>query len=391
MIRLSTPKVAYADPWHQPLPERLAAMARGRQRVAYFYGKPDSSTFRYRAYNMVQALERSPDDAVRGGYFFRHDLDHLEEIAELADVLVVCREGYDHGLAALMARFRSRGKRVLFDIDDFVFNTDFTHLLMDTLCVDKRQPEFWRFWFSMMASLGATAKRCDGSITTNDHLARLLRDFTGHEVTVVPNFMNQAQLTLSAAVFEEKQTRHFRGDDAIVFGYFSGSPSHQHDFAIVEPALCRLMERDPRVRLLMVGYIEPGPALQRWAARIDRQPMHDFVNLQHLIGSVEYNLMPLQANAFTDSKSALKYFEAAAVGTVSIASPSFNYAAAIRHGHTGLLARAHEWERMLDQALAQREGYARMAEAARADALAQHGPDGRHTEIAQALGFRHQA
>lgn len=387
MIRLQTPKAAYADPWRQPLTERLAAMAAGRHRVAYFYGTPDSSTFRYRAYNMVQALALDPGCAVQASYFFRDDLDHLDEIAELADVLVVCREGYDHGLAALMARFRSRGKRVLFDVDDFVFNADFTHLLMDTLCVDKRQPELWRFWFSALASMGATLKRCDASITTNEHLAQLIRDYAGHEVAVVPNFMNREQLAISDRVYDEKQARCFRGDGSVVFGYFSGSPSHQHDFAIAEPALCRLLEADERVRLMMVGYIEPGPALQRWQQRIIRQPFHDFVNLQHLIGSVEYNLMPLQANVFTDSKSALKYFEAAAVGTVSIASPSHNYAAAIAHQRTGLLAQAHQWERWLDHAMQQLDGYAGMAEAARDDALRQHGPEGKSAMIARALWF----
>lgn len=387
MIALQTPRQDYRDPWHQPLAERLAAMAAGRHRVAYFYESPDSSTFRYRAYNMVQALAESPAAELRGGYFFRDDLDHVSEVAELADVLVVCRVGYDHGLAALMARFRSRGKPVLFDVDDFVFNPDFTHLLMDTLGVDKRQPEFWRFWFSMLASLGATLRRCDGAITTNDYLAGLIQEQSGLPVAVVPNFMNREQLAFSDAVFAEKQARRFRGDERIVLGYFSGSPTHRHDLAVAEPALARLLAADERVHLMLVGHIEPAPALQPFASRILRQPFHDFVNLQHLIGSVDYNLMPLQANVFTDCKSALKYFEAAAVGTVSIASPSHNYAGAIRHGRTGLLAQAQQWDRVMGEALAQRADYAAMATAAREDALANHGPEGRAAQIHQALGL----
>ena len=53
--------------------------------------------------------------------------------------------------------------------------------------------------------------------------------------------------------------------------------------------------------------------------------------------------MPLQYNAFTNCKSELKYFEAAVVGTQTIASPMFTYARAIRHGENGYLAQAHQW------------------------------------------------
>jgi hypothetical protein len=199
--------------------------------------------------------------------------------------------------------------------------------------------------------------------------------------------MNQQQLAISEAVYAEKQARRFRGDTRIVFGYFSGSPTHRHDFAVAEPALARLLAADPRVHLMLVGHIEPSPALQGFGHRILRQPFHDFVNLQHLIGSVEFNLMPLQANVFTDGKSALKYFEAAAVGTLSIASPSYNYAAAIAHERTGLLAQAQQWDRMLGRALAWHEDYATMAQAARQDALDRHGPQGRVPQIREALGL----
>jgi glycosyltransferase involved in cell wall biosynthesis len=385
MMALQTPVVVYRDPWLLPLADRLAGLRAGRRRVLYYYDVPDSSTFRYRAYNMVQALELSGSDAWRGAWAHRADLSHRHELAELADVLVICRAPYDAGLAALMASFRARGKPVLFDVDDFVFDPSFIHVLMDTLCVDKHQSEFWRFWQAMLAGLNASLKACDASITTNEHLAGLIRDVGGHGVAIVPNFMNREQLDVSQRIFEEKQQRRFRGDGRVVMGYFSGSPSHQHDFAIAEPALNSLMAADERVHLMLVGYIEPGPALRGHADRILRAPMHDFVNLQRLIGGVEYNLMPLQANVFADAKSALKYFEAAAVGTVSIASPSYNYAAAIRDGQTGYLCQAQQWERRLGEMLSEGDGYADMAAAAQEDAVAAHGWRGRHLEIQRAL------
>ncbi len=66
-------------------------------RVAYFYERADNSTFRYRIYNMVQVLN-SVADGPSASYFFLDDLHRLDDIAERADVLVICRAGYDSAL-----------------------------------------------------------------------------------------------------------------------------------------------------------------------------------------------------------------------------------------------------------------------------------------------------
>ena len=45
------------SPWnHVTFDQRLALMMRGSPRAAYFYSVPDTSTFRYRVYNVVQTL-----------------------------------------------------------------------------------------------------------------------------------------------------------------------------------------------------------------------------------------------------------------------------------------------------------------------------------------------
>lgn len=374
MQPLRTPERPYSDPWLLPLHERLALLARGERRVAYYYEEPNNSTFRYRAYNMAQVLNEGPDGGaeVSAGCFFRADLHALDRIAALADVLVICRSGYEHHVAQLIARLRAAGKPVLFDVDDFVFDTDYTHLIIDTLALDKNDPRVWGDWFGMIARMGQTLKCCDGAITTNAFLAERIRDFAGLPVAVVPNFMNREQLEMSDAVLAEKRAAGFAGDGSVTLGYFSGSPSHRLDYAIVEPALERLLEADDRLQLLTVGYIEPGPGMARFGNRVKRAPFHDYVNLQRLIGTVEFNLMPLQANVFTDCKSELKYFEAAASGTVSVASPSHNYAACLRDGHNGFIARAHEWERVLRRAVDRLADYPVLAGAARDDAVGRY-------------------
>lgn len=378
----------YADPWLSPTQDRLAMLGRGERRVAYYYEEPNTSTFRYRAYNMAQVLNAQPGDHYSASWFFRRDLGAMQEIADRADVLVVCRSGYEHRLVRLMDRFTRLRKPVLFDVDDLVIDTRYAHLLISTLGLNKDDPRIWDDWFGMIARLRATLDRCDGVITTNEFLAARIHELTGKPAMVVPNFMNREQMAISQRLWAAKRDAGFVMSAPPMLGYFSGTPSHQFDYATVEPAIARLMERRPTLGLMLVGFIEPGPALARFAARIQRQPFMDWVNLQRLVASVEINLMPLQANVFTDCKSPLKYFEAAAVGTVSVASPTVNHLACINDGVNGRIARGHEWEPQIEALLDAPDAYRAMAENAHADALHRHAWTEQLPVLLQALGWR---
>ena len=272
-------------------------------------------------------------------------------------------------------------------MDDFVFNTAYAHLIINTLGLDCEDPRVWEDWFAMIGRMGQTLRMCDGAITTNDYLATRITEFCELPVKVVPNFMNQEQVELSQQIFEDKQSTGFARDDAIHLGYFSGSPSHNLDYAIIEAALESVLESDPRTRLMVVGYIDAGPSFSRFGNRVIRQPFHDYVNLQRLISRVEFNLMPLQANIFTNCKSELKYFEAAIVGTLSIASPSQNYASSISDGKNGYIARAHQWTSVLKQAIASIEKYPDMAGVAYQDALEKYSWSKQRDKILLATGF----
>ena len=65
-----------------------------------------------------------------------------------------------------------------------------------------------------------------------------------------------SQQAVSAELYEAKRNSGFRSDGTITIGYFSGSPTHNRDFAVAAPALARLMDEDPRIRLRVVGFLE---------------------------------------------------------------------------------------------------------------------------------------
>ncbi len=419
MFTAETPAQAYADPWLLPLAERLDRLGRGRRRVAYYYDEANTSTFRYRCYNMAQLLDPAGVDGAEGEgegegagagagagvgvgvgavdaavpehsacWFHRADLALAgEQIAAIADVLVVCRSGYESRLLRLVTAFQRRGKRVLFDVDDLVFDTRYAHLVMNTLDQDIDTNHQWDFWFGYLARMRATLDLCDGAITTNDFLAARLAECTARPVAVVPNFINREQRALSDRIWHDKQASGYARNGEFTVGYFSGSPSHNHDYAIVESAIAALMARRPELRLLTVGYIAPGPQLAPFHDRLQHAPFQDWLNLQRLVASVEVNLMPLEPSVFTDCKSPLKYFESAIVGTLSIASPSHNYADAIQSGVNGYLARGHEWEQRIEQVMDALSQYPDTAARARQAALARFDGPVQRPALLAALGW----
>jgi len=241
------------------------------------------------------------------------------------------------------------------------------------------------YWFADFGRYGALMRLCDGVIVTNEYLAARVRAFCNLPTAVVPNFMNRAQLDHSARILDNKRASGFARDGRIHVGYFSGSPTHHRDFSIIEDALTALMNRDPRIVLRIVGSLTPGQRFVRFGDRVEVFPLQNILNLQRLIGEVEFNVVPLQYNTFTNCKSELKVFEAAAVGTISIVTPSFTLQHAILDGETGYIAPAHRWQQTLALAIDNLERYPEMAEAAAAAALRRYVPGAQGPAVLRAL------
>ena len=333
---------------------------------------------------MVEALAHAEPTASASWLTADDGVDAIELIEE-ADVLVVCRALYGQHVAAVIARAKALGKRVLFDVDDLIFDDRYTHLIMETLdqVVDETGLQAWFGW---IARCGATLRLCDGAITTNEFLAERIRRFADVPTWVIPNFLNRAQLEVSESVRTVKAS-HPSQDDRVRLGYFSGTPTHNRDFAIIEPALARLLGEDPSIYLRVVGFPPTSDRLSGYGDRIETIPLQDFVNLQLAIGEVDINLVPLQDNEFTNCKSELKYFEAAIVGTVTVASPTYTLRRSIEHGENGFLAHAHDWYEVLLETTSALAELPRIAETAAADAIRRYSPEAQAVALRNALGL----
>jgi glycosyltransferase involved in cell wall biosynthesis len=185
-------------------------------------------------------------------------------------------------------------------------------------------------WTGVVGRIRQSVALVDGVITTTEFLADQLRQSFDLPVAVVPNFLNREQWDYSASLRKENLA-----PEAPVIGYFSGSPSHNRDYQIAEDGLRAVLEEYPHSRLRIAGYLDVPDSLQPYSNRIDRLPFMDFLGLQRAIAEVSVNISPVQHNVFAHSKSELKYFEAAAVATPTVASPAPTFQSVIDHGVNG--------------------------------------------------------
>ncbi|GAA5123407.1 hypothetical protein GCM10023339_43250 [Alloalcanivorax gelatiniphagus] len=338
--------------WDSTITQRVGRLLDGDVKVAWFYGQPDTSTFRYRVANVVEAVNSEPGGSMSAGWFSDDDIPAILPLVAQLDAIVLVRHRYGGNVRRLAATAARAGVPLLFDTDDLVFDTRYADLVMDSLGRDTTVSLDWDVWFSYMGRLDATLRLCTGAFTTNDTLrAALGQRLPMDEVHVVPNVLNRAQQDYSRILWEAKETGGYRRSGPVTIGYFSGTPSHVRDFTIAAPALARLLERDADVAVRIAGFLDDVGPLEQFRDRIEFVPFMHYIDLQRSIAEVEVNIAPLQHNAFNVCKSDLKFFEAAVVGTWTVASHTPSLDAAITDGVTGRLARDHEWDGALAEAV----------------------------------------
>ncbi|WP_048902932.1 glycosyltransferase [Agrobacterium pusense] len=346
-------QIAYSAPWDdEPFNLRAKALTQPTERrVAFLYEKPDTSTFRYRVFNMVEAVRELDPREIVASWFSLDEIDALMSFLPRIQILVLARVRYGKAVGELLSRARAFNVRILADFDDLVFDTRYGHLVLANNDQPTDNEAHINSWYAYVGRLQATAALCDGGITTNEFLAAKLADICGGAVNIVPNFLNKRQQSLSQALLERKRARNFQGNGPVKIGYFSGSPTHNRDFQIAVQSLCSLLENDHDVTLRIVGFMDSFKELSKFSDRVEVIELQDWINLQARIAEVDINIAPLQSNDFTNCKSELKYFEAAVVGTFSCLSRSFTFTRAITDPEDALIVDDWNWYESLRAAV----------------------------------------
>ncbi len=338
------------SPWEIPFIERIKRMKEyfreGYRTIAYIYEKADSSTFRYRVYNMCQALEKST--TCRGAFFFEDELELLAVYLPYITFLCVVRVRWTWPLASFFLQAERAEKIIFFDVDDLVFDLSYLPLVTHTLNQKLDENVEYDFWFSYIGRIHLSASQADFFIGTNEFLCDKLYKKFNRPTFSIPNFLNREQVQASAHYRAQKINA--RSSRPFQIGYFSGTPTHANDFKCIYKELIALLDKYKDITLKIVGFMDIPQDMTYLVEKgqVVTTPLLDFVALQQSIAESDVNIVPLVENTFTNCKSELKFFEASIVGTISCMTPTSVYHTCIDNGVNGFLCRQGEWYQTIE-------------------------------------------
>ena len=331
------------------------------------------TTFEYRVLQKQEQLALQGIPCTIGEV--RADEEAWFHAALEADLLLLYRVAYGPRIEALIEQARGRGIPVLFDVDDLVFEPEVVVRVDPVKAMGLEQAVLyyqgvWRYRWTLRAS--------NAVLTSTAYLAQRA-EALGRPTYVHRNGLSGWMLDEAERLLQEERPS---SADKVIIGYGSGTATHRRDFAEAAPALAEVMRRHPQVELLVVGALHPTEALplpdilRPFRARIRYHPpvaWREWLTLQR---QFDINLAPLElGNPYCESKSELKYTEAAIVGVPTVASrtPAFEFA--IADGETGFLAGDEaEWVEKLERLVVDTDLRYRMGEAARNDVLRRYHP-----------------
>jgi GT2 family glycosyltransferase/glycosyltransferase involved in cell wall biosynthesis len=311
------------------------------------------------------------------------------QLAASAHLVVLWRVEWDPGVEAVISRARRAGAQLLFDVDDLMFDPELARVeLIDGIRSQGLTEAQVRGFYSRIQQ---TMMACDFGSVTTEALADHMRRF-GKPVFVLPNSFDVK--VWQEARFAHRARRQTPSDGLLRFGYAGGSRTHQRDFAVMAPALARILRERPECRLVLFRRetlncldLEEFPEFQALDAQVEWREYVSVEQLPQEIARFDVNLAPLEPNnLFCEAKSELKFFEAALAGVPSVCSPTGPFRAAIRDGETALFATdAESWYTAITTLLDDAGLRERMARRAYWDVLWRFGPEQRAERMASLL------
>ena len=230
----------------------------------------------------------------------------------------------------LLERLKNAGKRIVYDIDDDIFNLDRDNPAARVIGRDEQ-----------MAAV-ACMKLADEVTVTTHALQTVIRNATeGVEATIVPNAINPDEGWIPTPVTGSQ--------DGFKRIFWQGGETHGEDWEECADAVDAVMCERADVRLVILGYFPPilWRLIQKpaWKGKVEFLEFKDPETYFQIMKFVraEVGLAPLRNTVFNRSKSELKFLEYSMVGMPTVASKVEPYEV-IEHGKTGFLVKSSdEW------------------------------------------------
>lgn len=297
-------------------------------RIAFFsYNQYPSALEQYRIYS---PLKQAGIEIIPG---IRENQLALEAIDQ-APLALIQRDFSRHfqEYQQVLERAHAQAKPVVLDLDD--------HLL----ALPQDHPDRISGVFAdRLPALLHALLNVDAITVTTPVLRQALLPYNSR-IFVLPNY-------LDAELWQFHEPKAVE-DGAPVRILFMGTPTHQPDLELIAKALVHTAQKYGE-RVVFIFFGARPPSILQGAANVTYLPLHtynyrDFLQEYQKL-QAEIAIAPLQDNLFNRSKSAIKYFEYAALGLPGVFSALPPYTEVVHDGQDGFLAAdPEEWEHKLE-------------------------------------------
>lgn len=253
-------------------------------------------------------------------------------------VFIFQRTIVTQSIEKILVKIKHQKKEIIFETDDLVFDTKFMHATDSYQNMSRFEKMQYAKGVGEEILTDPYVKVCT---TTTTYIARILEK-KKKRVFIVPNRISQAELKFANDLLNGPEKKK---DNLVRLGYFSGTMSHNRDFATITNVLVELFKQYPQMRLVLVGPLKIGNKLNQFRSKIECLPLVSRENHYSNIFQIDINLAPLElGDPFCEAKSELKFFEAGVLKVPTVAIANETFSRAIQDGVDGFLAKTEaEW------------------------------------------------
>lgn len=281
-----------------------------------------------------------------------HDQPLAAEVTERFDLLILQRTVMSANLRRLIEAMQRRGKLVIFDTDDLVFEPAMSRWHRGVARLSPIDQELYQEGVALTL---ATLQASDLVLTASPFLAEVAQR-RGKPAFVHRNAVGDEMQQVGDHWYAARQAAQAQRDlrwtqPKVILGYGSGTPTHDVDFAEAAPALLDLLARFPQVELWLFGPLELPASFESLQARIRRHGLYQWQRYLELASQIDIALAPLErGNLFCRAKSEIKFVEAGLLGIPTVATRIDPFEQAIESGVNGFLAASiTDWIGALEQ------------------------------------------
>ncbi|MFA4817322.1 MAG: glycosyltransferase [Parcubacteria group bacterium] len=256
-------------------------------------------------------------------------------------IFIFHRVVYNPKIAEFIAKIKKQGGEIIFETDDLTFDPQYIIKTDNYSKLNALERKQYAGGLGLEILQDPYVKICT---TTTTYLAKILEGYS-KKVFVVSNKLSNEDIKITEKNNHSKliQNSKFKIQNFIRIGYFSGTKSHDRDFATVTDALLNIMEKYPAVRLVLAGPLNTENSLNKFKSRIKCLPYAGRKKHFENIAGVDINIVPLEiGDPFCESKSELKFFEAGILEVPTVAAATQTFQEAILDGEDGFIASSSE-------------------------------------------------